>query len=868
LSVSTAWNKRLENDGKVSGIFADYAYYGTGDRGGAPAESSVCWLEKSLTNPAPLLHVVSARSDQMFRDITDAEKAKLPRYKGDLLLTQHSAGSISSEAYMKRWNRKNELLADAAETACVAADLLGASPYPKEKLHRAWELVLGGQFHDLLPGTALPKAFQFTWNDEIIAMNCFAEALQDGVGGVAQGLDTRADGVPLVVYNPLSIEREDVAEAEVEFPEAATGVQVFDGDGKPVPSQFISADGGKCHFLFLAKVPSIGFAVYSVKPASTETSANELKVSEHSLENGRYRVTLDDSGDIASIFDKAANRELLAAPARLAFQTENPHQYPAWNMDWEDQSAPPRGYVSGPAKFTIVENGPVRVALQVKRESENSVFAQTIRLSAGDAGNRVEVNNHIEWQSRACALKATFPLTTSNPMATYNWEIGKIERGNNDPKKYEVPSHQWFDLTDSSGAYGVSILNDTKYGSDKPADNLLRLTLLYTPGIKNVREYHEQQYQDWGTHDFVYGVYGHNGDWRSGKSDWQSARLGQPLLVFRTAPHPGKLGRSFSLLHLDSDDIAARAVKMAEDGNQIVVRLQELNGNGAKNVSLAAANGIKNAAELSGIEKTLGNVKNSSGSLALNFKGYQIRTLGLKLGAPAKLSSPVSESVKLPYNLDIFSFNDAMSDGHCDDEGRTIPAEMIDDTVVAEGIKFQIGPRANGRQNAVSCDGQTIRLPGGKFNAIYLLAMAVQGDADGVFKVDDHATPLHIQDWSGFIGQWDNRVFQGEVPELTFSITNPLVRIDPGFIKRDPLAWFCSHRHTQAGADQVYSYSYLFKYRLDAPAGAKTLTLPKNPRIRVVAVSMVRDENDSTVAAMPLYDDFTGRTALKLTDAN
>ena len=868
LSVSPNWINRLEKDGKASGIYADYAYYGVGDRGGAPGEGSVRWLERSRTNSAAVVHVISARSDQMFRDITDAQKANLPKYKGDLLLSGHSAGSISSEAYMKRWNRKNELLADAAERASVAAYVLGAAPYPREKLHRAWELVLGGQFHDLLPGTSVPKAYEYTWNDEIIALNSFAEALQDAVGGVAQGLDTRADGVPLVIYNPLSIAREDVAEAELEFPNSTTGVQVFDGEGKPVPTQVISTSQGKCRFIFLAKVPSIGFAVYSVKPSSAESSMAALKVNDLSLENNRYRVTLNDAGDIASVFDKTANRELLSAPARLAFQTENPHQWPAWNMDWEDQTNAPRGYVSGPAKIHITENGPVRVAIEVSRETENSVFTQTIRLAAGEAGDRLEVNNHVDWQGRACALKATFPLTVSNPVATYNWEIGKIQRGNNDPKKYEVPSHQWFDLTDNSDAYGVSILNDTKYGSDKPADNLLRLTLLYTPGIKNAGDYHEQQYQDWGTHDFIYGIYGHAGDWRQGKSDWQSARLGQPLLVFRTSPHEGKLGRSFSLLHLNSDDVAVRAVKLAENSDQIVVRLQELNGSGEKSVALTGANGVSDAFELTGIEKSLGKLKSQEGSLALDFKGYQLRSLGLNLKSPAKLSSPISVPVKLPYNLDIFSFNDSKYDGGCDDEGATIPAEMINDTVVSEGIRFQIGPTANGKENAVSCDGQTIPLPSAKFNSIYLLAMAVNGDTDGTFKVDGRATQMHIEDWSGHIGQWDNRVFEGSVPDLTYSVTNPLDRLDPGFIKRDPLAWFCSHRHQQDGSDEIYTYSYLFKYRLAAASGAKTLTLPQNSRIRVVAVSLVQDENDATIATLPLYDDFTGRQAIQLSNAN
>src|SRR5262249_35415848 len=160
--------------------------------------------------------------------------------------------------------------------------------------------------------TALPKAFEYAWNDQIIAMNCFAEALQDGVGGVAQGLDTRAGGVPLVIYNPISIAREDVAEAELEFTGTTAGVQVFDGEGKAVPAQLISFNNGKCRFLFLAKVPSIGFAVYSAKPVSSGNLPNPLKVTERSLENDRYRVTLNDGGDIAGVFDKSAKHEVLS----------------------------------------------------------------------------------------------------------------------------------------------------------------------------------------------------------------------------------------------------------------------------------------------------------------------------------------------------------------------------------------------------------------------------------------------------------------------------------------------------------------------------------------------------------------------------
>jgi alpha-mannosidase len=563
----TDWPKRVENDGQVSGLFADYHYYGVGDVGGAPREPSIKLLEAIVTKgtavlPPPRnrgenqeqyerrvaettgpvvpvgdgpLQIISSNAEQMFVDIRPEQTAHLPRYTGDLELTNHSAGSLTSETYHKRWNRKNELLADAAERASVAAEWLGGRPYPRERLNNAWTLVMGGQFHDIMAGTATPRAYEFSWNDDVIAMNQFAGVLTSATQAIASALDTQSKGTSIVVYNPLNISREDVVEADLPFPiKAAKGVRVLAPDGSEVPAQTLGGSGGTGKILFLAKVPSVGFAVYDVQASATGSHSSALKATQSSLENARYLVKLDQNGDVSSIFDKGANKELLASPLRLAFQTEKPHDWPAWNMDWEDQKNPPRAFVEGPAKIRIVETGPVRVALEVERESEGSHFIQTVSLSAGDAGNRVEFGNVIDWKTGAAALKATFPLTAANFYATYNWDVGTIQRGNNNEKKFEVPSHQWFDLTDKSGAYGVTVLSDCKYGSDKPDDNTLRLTLLYTPGIGNGngKDYADQTTQDWGHHEFVYGLAGHSGDWRQGQTDWQAYRLNQPLIAF------------------------------------------------------------------------------------------------------------------------------------------------------------------------------------------------------------------------------------------------------------------------------------------------------------------------------------------------
>ena len=274
-------------------------------------------------------------------------------------LTNHSAGSLTSQAYQKRWIRKEELLADAAEKASIAAEWLGARPYPLARLNDAWTLVMGGHFHDLAAGTATPKAYEFAWNDDVIAMNQFAGVLNNATEGVAAALNTETKGVPLVVFNPLNIAREDVVEASVNFPGGMPkAVRVIAPDGKEVPSQI---SNGKV--IFAAKVPSVGYAVYDVQSSQGPrpgdgAAAALLRVTENSLENQYYRVQLNADGDVASIFDKSIGRELLASPARLAISYDNPEHWPAWNMDWDQEQAAPKAYVTGPAKIRVVENGP------------------------------------------------------------------------------------------------------------------------------------------------------------------------------------------------------------------------------------------------------------------------------------------------------------------------------------------------------------------------------------------------------------------------------------------------------------------------------------------------------------------------------
>jgi alpha-mannosidase len=892
------WAKRIQTNGDLTGIFADYHYVGTGDVGGSPNESSVRLMEaitsKSKASLPPLfqfgpptpsgppiqvgdgpIKVVWSKADQMFQDIANCcGTDRLPRYKGDLELINHSAGSLTSEAYQKRWIRKNELLADAAEKASVAAEWLGGRPYPLERLNNAWTLVMGGQFHDLLPGTATPKAFEFGWNDDVIALNQFAGVLTSAADSVSSVLDTQTKGAAIVVYNPLNVQREDIVEAAVSFPGGMPkAVRAFGPDGREVPAQL---SNGKV--LFIAGVPSVGFAVYNVEPANAGETSSELKATDSSLENDRYRVTIDRNGDVSGIFDKKIKRELLSAPIRLAISTDNPRQWPAWNMDFEDEQRAPRAFVGGASKIRVVENGPARVAVEVERDTEDSKFVQTISLAAGDAGNRVEFRNAIDWKTKGVNLKATFPLAATNKMATYNWDIGTVQRPNAEERQFEVASHQWIDLTDQSGSYGATILTDCKNASDKPDDKTLRLTLIRTPGTRG--GYADQGTQDLGRHDIVFGLAGHGNGWRDAGTDWQAYRLNQPLIAFESSKHSGSLGKSLSLFHINSDRVRVLALKKAELTDEVIVRLIEMDGKAAANVRLNFAGAVSAAREVNGQEQPVGPAKIEGGALVTSFGAYQPRTFALKLAAPTtKAHLTQSQPVNLDYEMSVASRRNRPADGSFDwapnnqgaTQGKALPAEMLPREISFAGIRFKLAPADLGKPNAVVAHGQTIALPPGKYNRVYLLAAAANGDQKATFRAGEKSVELTIQDWTGFIGQWDDRIWKvteeqiaprpgaptppaGSPPPRTrTNVYGEMLGLRPGFIKRADVAWFASHRNAADGSAEPYAYSYLFAYVIDLPAGANTLVLPDNERIRILAIT-VADEPTAIRPVQPLYD--------------
>ena len=894
ISVDPKWSSDPTSLGDGTSVI--YRLFGVGDIGGAPQATSVDWLEKSLANKNGAVEVRNVSVDQLANDLTAQQKAALPVYEGELTMKTHGVGTHTSQAANKLLNRSNERLADAAERASVLAELTTGLEYPDARLREAWTRVLWHHFHDDITGTAIPQAYQFSWNDEFVSLNQFSGVLTSAIASLSRQLDTTVTtsagpgaGIPLVVYNPLAISRHDPVEATVEFQaDAPAAVRVLDrATGAVVASQVLEHQGRTARILFLpqapADLPSVGLRVFEVQPAAAAAAADaSLRVTQTSLANARYTVTIDANGDISSIVDRDAKHELLNSPIRLEMRDDPSPDKPAWRILYETVSAPVRDYPTKPV-IRIVERGPVRVALEVTRQAGPSTIVQRVMLTAG--GDRVDVLNDIDWKSTNTLLKAAFPMAATNPKATYDLGLGTIQRGNNTPDHYEVPAQWWADLTDASGTFGAAVLSDSKYGWDKPSDRVLRLTLLHSPKPGAWPRPFYQASQDLGQHRFTYSIAGHAGDWRDGSVPMRAARLNQQPIAFQTTPHPvGGLGRTVSLASLSdtTGQVAVRAIKKAEDSDEIVIRVQELYGRPAR-TQINFRRAIASAREINAAEEPVGPFP-TTGTLDVTLTPYQPRTFAVRL-TPAvarDADRATAASIPLAFNLDGISLDANRADGNFDGKGQTIAGELWPSNLTINGVPFTLGSSQSGARNVLVPAGNTLTLPSANVNRVYVLAAAIGGDVPATFGFAAGPGPARtvtktIREWQGPVGQWysplkSNRMLQEViVPDMqrqtwseraiaddmvtTFNpATGEVTGIDqirPAFVKTDEIAWVGTHRHEPAG-NQIYIASYVFMYGLDAPIGARTLQLPSDPRLRIFAVTAIH-ESAPLVPAGPLY---------------
>ena len=732
---------------------------------------------------------------------------------------------------MKYYNRRNEELLGAAERAAVAADWLGAKPYDRAKLNEVWQRVLWHQFHDDLTGTSIADAYRYSWNDELISLQQATEVMTAAVGALSHSLDTRVKGTPVVVYNPVTYDLRDLVEAEVPLDARAKGVAVYAPSGKRVAAQILSREGDRARILFAADVKAAGYAVYDVRPASGVAKSSALKASERTLENRIYRVELDANGDIRSIRDKRAGRELVAEGKafRMAVFEGNPsNRYPAWEIMKETMDKLGRP-IDGDVRISIAEQGPVRATLKVERSYGPSKFVQYVSLTDGGDDDRIDVRNTVDWSSRDVLLKAEFPCAVANAKAAYDLGLGFIERGNNTETAYEVPAQKWVDLTDADGSYGVTILNDCKYGWDKPADNTLRLTLLHTPSTE--KRYAHQRTLDHGVHHYTYSIVGHTGA-RTEDALVAGEALNMPLVAFVAPKHAGHLGRTFSMLAASTPQIGVRALKAAEDGDGYIVRCYETTGNPVEGARITFPAAIVSAEECNGIEERIGDAAFEGRSLVVSAGKFAPKTYRVRLAEPAVRSTLAIDNapVKLDYDITAYTTDEFFTYYTIDKALGSFAAELIPATVECDGVTFAMG-EAN-TADAVLCNGQTVALPADRtYTKLYVLASAVEEPRTAEFRVGDRTYEAEVPLWKGFYGQWG---WYGN---------------SEGFMQRAKIGYLGTHRHQTDLGNVPYGFSYMYLLTFDIPEGATTVTLPRDKKVLVYAMTASNNPIDDVKLA-------------------
>ena len=841
-------NRIADNAGNAQLPWANHLY-GTGDWGGAPTEESVKSVNDSVeaNKNNPDFEVISASSDQVFEDLdklSKAEKAKLPEWNNELVMTSHGAGAYTSRAMSKRLNKQNEIMADMAEKACVFANCIGCYRYPKELFNVAWKRVVRHQFHDDITGTSNMEVYNQSWNDYYLSLSQFKHEYMAATRGIIDEFDTSwadTNSNVVIVNNATQFKRKGLVEITIRSRINCSNVAVFDKTGKEVPSQICSKLGKKLTIAFIAEIDPFGYRVYEIKkaekPCSIETG---VKATNHSLENKRYKLIFNKNGDIAYLYDKKLGRQIIDAPIKMALLHDTGSlAYPSWEIRKEDLDKEPYCYANTPV-FTVVENGPVRAKIRVVREAEYSTISQTVTLSA--ESDIVKVDNVVDWKTRRTMLKAVFPLAAHNEIASYDLGIGVIKRGNNTENLYEVPAQNWADITDKSGDFGVSILSECKYGWDKPNDNTLRLSCIHTP-VGAFTKDARQDLQDLGRNIFSYAIYSHEGGFENG-TQMQSDLFNHPMLAVQTEDRNKRsLTDHESFCTVSNNNALVKAIKYSEDINDdIIIRVSEGNGTGCRNVTLKTFAELEGAFLNTALEEEIKPINLYNGGIKFNLKPFETKTFRLR----RKKFDPIPKeryiTLAVPYNSYGFTTDENMRNIIMQGSGFSLPKELIGTQECwIGGVRFRYGRQdftpADVCGDVMICRGQEIDIPQSDHNnctfaptRMFFVAGSVMGPQEIKLKIGKKQVPFNIKPIDEPISRWDMAglnqsasVNQNDVPAIVFS-----------------------HTHHPEGNTPKSACFYMYSLNI---TGYDKVIFPENNKVIVLAITVVSEYTKSALSS-------------------
>jgi alpha-mannosidase len=594
------------------------AAYGMGDGGGGPNRDMI-ERRARLDDLAGMPQVKHSTAEKFFHALEETIPADLPAWVGELYFQLHR-GTYTSQARTKRHNRKLEVLLHHAEAMASITHLLGAA-YPHESLCAAWETVLLNQFHDILPGSSINAVYQDAARDYAQAQLRAAGALEESLAMIAQHIRYDVDMKGFAVFNTLG----STLSGPVEVTLPGDGpVEIVGPSGRRKPFQWIDASARRA-LLLPNSVPAYGHKAYAVRPVEQETVIqveNAVTGTPLRLENNLLRAEFDQQGHLVRLYDLENFRDVLS-PDQIGNQlwayVDRPHEWDAWEVESYVQD---QGWMLHPESVLLVEEGPLRATLQMTYVFNRSRIVQRVSLLAGQRA--LTFDTDVDWHERHILLRTHFPLLIRANHVTYEIQFGTIERPTHrntpwDQAQFEVPAQQWADM--SEAGYGVSLLNDCKYGYSAQA-NILSLSLLRSPTNPDPEA-------DQGPHTFTYALYPHSGDWRQGTIG-QARRLNYPLLV-QSVPGSGTwLPVEFGLVSCRTPGVMVDTIKKAEDSDSLIVRVYEAHG-GRTTATLAFVTRILSAEEVNLLEEPAGPADVKADTLRFTLAPYQIRTFHVKL---------------------------------------------------------------------------------------------------------------------------------------------------------------------------------------------------------------------------------------------
>ena len=608
--VIGGWRRYSNKDLNKNVLFS----YGWGDGGGGPTRDMLEHgrrMEKGIPG-CPTLKQEFARDffDRLASEVKDSDR--LPVWAGELYLEFHR-GTLTAQSRNKKYNRKSEYLYQDAETLGVLAKLLASKEYPSDKLLAGWKLILLNQFHDIIPGSSIAAVYEDSKEQYELVAKEGSEMINESESAVVSLIN--ADGRIIVVFNTLGFVRSSVVIADT--PEKRE-FHIEDMDGNVMPSQ-ITYDG-KLAF-FAADVPAKGYKTFRIVDSAVE-SADSVKSGNNEFSNDYYTVKFDGNMNIASYYDKSADRCVSKENdvlGRLIAYEDRPHNHEAWdikcyygekywNIDNVDNSE-------------IVEHGAVRTVLKVDRTFNKSHITQYYVFYPHTA--RIDIFYDVDWQEKRIALKADYPVDVNAVNATFDIQFGNLKRTAHenttwDYSQFEVCGHKWADLSDNG--FGFSVLNDCKYGWT--VKNLhIKPTLLRSATSPN-------HLQDRERHTFIYSMYAHSGDVSSSGVVNEAYDINVPLRSITAEGKSGVLPTEFSLVNVNKSNVIIETVKKAEDSDSVIVRMYET-WNRRTSCEVSFGIDIKDAFECNLMEEKDEKLSLSGGKLKLTFKPFEIKTLKL-----------------------------------------------------------------------------------------------------------------------------------------------------------------------------------------------------------------------------------------------